>query len=106
LIALEIPVLIIKIFSIFLLISTIYFVCLTAVTPRFVAPAFFFLNFSGFLFLSIGFKEEISLLAKDGAFIIFVSYILVLSFVIDQIEINKKMREIDKKIKKIHGKKK
>ena len=98
-IALEIPLLIVKMSAIFILFWTIYLVWLTGVTPRFVAPVFFFFNFSGFLYLSVGFREEISQLAKSGAFIIFVSYVLILSFVIDQIKINERIKEIDKKKK-------
>ena len=88
-ISLEIPVLLVKISANLILFWTIYLVWITGVTPSYVALAFFFFNLSGLLFVSAGFNEDITALIKDGAFIVFVSYVLMISFVIDQILTNK-----------------
>ena len=53
-------------------------------------------NISGLLFVAIGFKENIMEMARSGAFIIFVSYVLILSFLIDQFLENKKGKYNDK----------
>ena len=67
-----------------------WMVFMTGSTPRF-APYFFWVfNISGFFFVAIGFKEEIMQVAKGGGFLIFVSYILLSSFLIDQIDPTKK----------------
>ena len=76
-----------------------YMVFMTGSTPRF-APYFFWVfNLSGFFFVAIGFREEIMQVAKGGGFLIFVSYILLSSFMIDQIPShkNKKKEKNDKK---------
>jgi len=58
-------------------------------TPRF-APYFFWVfNPAGFLFVAVGFNEQILSLARGGGLLIFVSYFLLASFMVDQIPKNK-----------------
>ena len=96
-IALEIPLMITKIIANLILFFTIYLVWLTGKTPSYAGAAFFAFNISGLIFLSVGFKENIMEIARGGAFVIFVSYVLVLSFLIDQIIENKKGKDYGKK---------
>ena len=96
-IALEIPLMVTKITANLILFFTIYLVWLTGKTPGYAAAAFFAFNISGLLFLSVGFKENIVEVARGGAFVIFVSYVLVLSFLVDQIVDNKKRGNREKK---------
>ena len=95
-IAVEIPLIITKIIANLVLFFTVYLVWLTGKTPSYSAVAFFIFNISGFLFVAIGFKENIMEMARSGAFIIFVSYVLILSFLIDQFLENKKGKYNDK----------
>ena len=89
-IAIAIPLTILKIAADICLFITMWMVFITGSTPRF-APYFFWVfNISGFFFVAIGFKEEIMQVAKGGGFLIFVSYILLSSFLIDQIDPTKK----------------
>jgi len=99
LIAIAVPLNILKIVADICLFITMWMVFITGSTPRF-APYFFWVfNISGFFFVAIGFKEEIMQVAKGGGFLIFVSYILLSSFMIDQIPShkNKKKEKNDKK---------
>ena len=88
-----------KVLANLFLILTIYITWLTGATPQFVLYFFWVFNISGFFFVAIGFKEEIMQVAKGGGFLIFVSYILLSSFMIDQIPShkNKKKEKNDKK---------
>ena len=98
-IAIAIPLTILKIVADICLFITMWMVFMTGSTPRF-APYFFWVfNISGFFFVAIGFREEIMQVAKGGGFLIFVSYILLSSFMIDQIPShkNKKKEKDDKK---------
>ena len=98
-IAIAVPLNILKIVADICLFITMWMVFMTGSTPRF-APYFFWVfNISGFFFVAIGFKEEIMQVAKGGGFLIFVSYILLSSFMIDQIPShkNKKKEKNDKK---------
>ena len=89
-IAIAIPLNILKIAADICLFITMWMVFITGSTPRF-APYFFWVfNISGFFFVAIGFKEEIMQVGKGGGFLIFVSYILLSSFLIDQIDPTKK----------------
>ena len=89
-IAIAVPLTILKIVADICLFITMWMVLMTGSTPRF-APYFFWVfNISGFFFVAIGFKEEIMQVAKGGGFLIFVSYILLSSFLIDQIDPPKK----------------
>ena len=85
-IGIAIPLNILKITADICMFITMWMVFITGSTPRF-APYFFWVfNISGFFFVAIGFKEEIMQVAKGGGFLIFVSYILISSFLIDQID--------------------
>ena len=98
-IAIAVPLNILKIVADICLFITMWMVFITGSTPRF-APYFFWVfNISGFFFVAIGFREEIMQVAKGGGFLIFVSYILLSSFMIDQIPShkNKKKEKNDKK---------
>ncbi len=53
------------------------------ITPRYCAPFAFLFNISGIIFFTLGIKFEISELVKGGGMILFVSYILIISFIID-----------------------
>ena len=89
-IGIAIPLNILKITADICMFITMWMVFMTGSTPRF-APYFFWVfNISGFFFVAIGFKEEIMQVAKGGGFLIFVSYILLSSFLIDQIDPTKK----------------
>ena len=84
-IGIAIPLNVLKIAADICMFITMWMVFMTGTTPRF-APYFFWVfNISGFFFVAIGFKEEIMQVAKGGGFLIFVSYILLSSFMIDQI---------------------
>ena len=88
-----------KIFDDIVLFVTLYMTWMFGSTPRF-APYFFWVfNISGFFFVAIGFKEQIMYVAKSGSFILFVSYVLIASYMRDQIPIhkNKKKEKNDKK---------
>ncbi len=98
-IGIAIPLNILKIAADICMFITMWMVFMTGSTPRF-APYFFWVfNISGFFFVAIGFREEIMQVAKGGGFLIFVSYILLSSFMIDQIPShkNKKKEKNDKK---------
>ena len=84
-IALEIPVIIVKIVANISLFITIYATWIFGTTPRFAVYLFWPFNIAGFFFVSTGFKEEILYAAKSGAFILFVSYVLLASYMIDQL---------------------
>ena len=98
-IAIAIPLNILKIAADICLFITMYMVFMTGTTPRFAQYFFWVFNVSGFFFVAIGFREEIMQVAKGGGFLIFVSYILLSSFMIDQISShkNKKKEKNDKK---------
>ena len=98
-IGIAIPLNILKIAEDICMFITMWMVFMTGSTPRF-APYFFWVfNISGFFFVAIGFKEQIMQVAKGGGFLIFVSYLLLSSFMIDQITShkNKKKDKNDKK---------
>ena len=83
-IAVEIPLVIMKIFADIVLFVTLYMTWMFGTTPRF-APYFFWVfNPSGFLFVAVGFNEQIPSLARGGGLLIFVSYFLLASFMVDQ----------------------
>lgn len=84
-IALEIPILIVKIVANISLIITIYATWIFGTTPRFALYLFWPFNIAGFFFIAIGFRDEILYAAKSGGFILFVSYVLLASYMIDQI---------------------
>ena len=97
-IALEIPVIIVKIVANISLFITIYATWIFGTTPRFAVYLFWPFNIAGFFFIAVGFKEQIMYAAKSGGFILFVSYVLLASYLIDQLPSQKKnKRENDKK---------
>tara|TARA_Y100000294_G_scaffold12245_1_gene11137 strand:- start:24 stop:296 length:273 start_codon:yes stop_codon:yes gene_type:complete len=78
-----------KIFADIVLFVTLYMTWMFGSTPRF-APYFFWVfNPAGFLFVAVGFNEQILSLARGGGLLIFVSYVLLASSMIDQIPKNK-----------------
>ena len=83
-IALEIPVLIVKIVANISLFITIYATWIFGTTPRFAVYLFWPFNIAGFFFIAIGFRDQIMYAAKSGGFILFVSYVLLASYMIDQ----------------------
>ena len=94
-IAVEIPLVIMKIFADIVLFVTLYMTWMFGSTPRF-APYFFWVfNPSGFLFVAVGFNEQILSLARGGFLLIFVSYFLLASFMVDQMP-KTKLRKKDK----------
>ena len=74
-IAYEVPLLIIKIIANITLFLTIFLTWKFKVTPSFCAPLFF---------LSLGLIEDIDKLIISAAFIIFVSYILIICYLTDK----------------------
>ena len=82
-----------KVLANLFLILTIYITWLTGATPQFVLYFFWVFNISGFFFLSVGFSEQIMSLARGGGLVIFVSYVLLASYMIDQIEEAKDKKE-------------
>ena len=98
-IALEIPIMIVKIIANISLMITIYATWIFGTTPRFAMFLFWPFNIAGFFFIAIGFRDQIMYAAKSGGFILFVSYVLLASYMIDQIPIhkNKKREKNDKK---------
>jgi hypothetical protein len=72
---------------------TFYIVWRTNETPSYASTLFFFFNFIGFIYLSIGFKDQIIPLVKCGSLLIFVSYVLVASFLVDNYLIKKRIEE-------------
>ena len=97
-IALEIPIIIVKIVANISLFITIYATWIFGTTPRFAVYLFWPFNIAGFFFIAIGFRDQIMYAAKSGGFILFVSYVLLASYMIDQLPSQKKnKRENDKK---------
>ena len=85
-IAVEIPLVIMKIFADIVLFVTLYMTWMFGSTPRF-APYFFWVfNPSGFFFVAVGFNEQIPSLARGGGLLIFVSYFLLANLMFDQID--------------------
>jgi len=68
-------------------------------TPAYCAPLFFLFNLSGIFFLTLGIKEEIPELVTGAGFIIFVSYILIVSYLTDKYFQSKKESENEKETK-------
>ncbi|MBP42918.1 MAG: hypothetical protein CL925_00780 [Deltaproteobacteria bacterium] len=89
-----------KVFANIVLFITLYMTWAFAATPRF-APYFFWVfNPAGFFFVAVGFKEQILSLARGGGLLIFVSYVLIASFMADKIpntKYGKKDKNGDKK---------
>ena len=83
-IALEIPVMLVKIIANISLFITIYATWIFGTTPRFAVYLFWPFNIEGFFFISVGFRDQIMYAAKSGGFILFVSYVLLASYMIDQ----------------------
>ena len=79
----EIPLLAIRMTATTLLLIAIWNIWTFRITPRFCAPFAFLFNVSGIIFLTLGVKHEIFDLVKGGGIILFVSYILIISFIID-----------------------
>ena len=88
----EIPLLIVKIIANITLLFTIFLTWKFKITPSYCAPLFFVFNLSGLFFLSVGIKEEITTLITGASFIIFVSYILIISFLTDKYFQNKRRK--------------
>ena len=63
---------------------TIFLTWKFKVTPSFCAPLFFLFNIAGLFFLSLGLIEDIDKLIISAAFIIFVSYILIICYLTDK----------------------
>jgi len=101
LISYEIPITVMSIFANAVMIFTFYYVWATKTTPSYASTLFYFFNFAGFIYISIGFKDQIVPLIKSGGQLIFVSYVLVASFLVDRyLEIKRKRdEEIDEKKK-------
>ena len=89
-IALEMPILIVKIIANISLMITIYATWIFGTTPRFAMFLFWPFNIAGFFFIAIGFRDQIMYAAKSGGFILFVSYVLLASYMIDQIPSQRK----------------
>ncbi len=82
-----------KVFANIVLFITLYMTWAFAATPRF-APYFFWVfNPAGFFFIAVGFNEQIPSLARGGGLLIFVSYVLLASFMVDQMSGNKNKRD-------------
>ena len=79
----EIPLLAMRMAATTLLLIAIWNIWTFRITPRFCAPFAFLFNVSGIIFLILGVKHEIFDLVRGGGVILFVSYILIISFVID-----------------------
>lgn len=90
----EIPITAMSIFANAVMIFTFYYVWVTETTPSYASSLFYFFNFVGFIYVAIGFKDQIVPLIKSGSQLIFVSYILVASFLVDRyLEIKRKREE-------------
>ena len=89
----EIPITLMTIFANGVMFFTFYIVWRTNETPSYASTLFFFFNFIGFIYLSIGFKDQIIPLVKCGSLLIFVSYVLVASFLVDNYLTNKRIEE-------------
>ena len=89
----EIPITLMTIFANGVMFFTFYIVWRTNETPSYASTLFFFFNFIGFIYLSIGFKDQIIPLVKCGSLLIFVSYVLVASFLVDNYLIKKRIEE-------------
>ena len=98
-IALEIPLTIVKIIANISLFITIYATWIFGTPPRFAMYLFWPFNIAGFFFIAIGFRDQIMYAAKSGGFILFVSYVLLASYMIDQIPSQKRKikKENDKR---------
>ena len=79
----EIPLLAMRMAATTLLLIAIWNIWTFRITPRFCAPFAFLFNISGIIFLPLGIKHEIFDLVRGGGIILFVSYILIISFLID-----------------------
>ena len=79
----EIPLLAMRIAATTLLFIAVWNIWTLRITPRFCAPFAFLFNISGIIFLTLGIKHEILDLVRGGGIILFVSYILIISFIID-----------------------
>ncbi len=79
----EIPLLAMRMTATTLLLIAIWNIWTFRITPRFCAPFAFLFNVSGIIFLILGVKHEILDLVRGGGIILFVSYILIISFIID-----------------------
>ena len=89
----EIPITLMTIFANGVMFFTFYIVWRTNETPSYASTLFFFFNFTGVIYLSIGFKDQIIPLVKCGSLLIFVSYVLVASFLVDNYLIKKRIEE-------------
>ena len=96
-IAIQIPLTIMTILATVTLFIVIYITWVIGFVPRFSLPLFWVFNIGGFFFLANGFKEDIMPMAKDGAFIIFVSYVLLANFIIYQIDLSNNNRSKNEK---------
>ena len=79
----EIPLLAMRMTATTLLLIAIWNIWTFRITPRFCAPFAFLFNVSGIIFLTLGVKHEIFDLVRGGGIILFVSYILIISIIID-----------------------
>ena len=98
-IGIAIPLTILKIAADISLFITCYATWIFGTTPRFAVYLFWPFNIAGFFFIAIGFREQIMYVAKSGSFILFVSYVLIASYMMDQIPIHKNKKK-DKNGKK------
>ena len=89
----EIPITLMTIFANGVMFFTFYIVWRTNETPSYASTLFFFFNFIGFIYLSIGFKDQIIPLVKCVSLLIFVSYVLVASFLVDNYLTKKRIEE-------------
>ena len=89
----EIPITLMTIFANGVMFFTFYIVWKTNETPSYASTLFFFFNFTGVIYLSIGFKDQIIPLVKCGSLLIFVSYVLVASFLVDNYLTKKRIEE-------------
>jgi hypothetical protein len=89
----EIPITLMTIFANGVMFFTFYIVWRTQETPSYSSTLFYFFNFIGFIYLSIGFKDQILPLIKCGSLLIFVSYVLVASFLVDNYLTKKRIEE-------------
>ena len=78
----EIPLLAMRIAATTLLFIAVWNIWTFRITPRFCAPFAFHSIFQELIFDS-GIKHEIFDLVRGGGVILFVSYILIISFIID-----------------------
>ena len=79
----EIPLLAMRMAATTLLFIAIWNIWTFGITPKFCAPFAFLFNISGIIFLMLGIKHEIFDLVRGGGIILFASYILIISFIID-----------------------